>query len=107
MAVTIASIPGLSNEPQKIGQMKARFVDITPDNSYPTGGWALTPGQVGMAKILAVIVPNSNGYAMTYVRSTGKLLVRATGSANQAAFAEIPNATDLSALTIFAIVFGY
>lgn len=106
MAVTIVKDPNQSNQPQAIGQFRVEFADITGDNSYPTGGYAITPGQFGMSKIVAVVVPNSNGYAVTYVRSTGKLIVRATGGSSGAAFVEIANATDLSALTFFAIIFG-
>lgn len=106
MTVSIAAIPGLGNEPQKIGQMKAKFCDITFDASYPTGGEPITADMFGMQKILAIVAPASSGYAVTYVRSTGKLIVRATGASSGAVFAEIANATDLSAIVLFAIVFG-
>lgn len=107
MTIAVAAAAGIPAQPQTIGTMKAAFRDVTLDASYPTGGYTLDPKVFGLTQILAAIFPSSSGYVPTYVRSTGKVIIRATGSANKAVLTELDNATDLHLITFFAIVFGY
>lgn len=83
-----------------------RFVvtDVVLDSSYPTGGYAITPVQLGLGKvnhgISVVKVAGANGPVHVYYSpSTGKLLA-------YSATAEISNAVDLSAVTVQVTAHG-
>lgn len=105
MGLTIVAPTHLTSEPQRIGQVMAKFVEITGDSSYPTGGELLDPGALGFATIVAVILAPGGGYVPEWIPSTGKLMVRG-GAASGALLAEIANATNLAAITFRGIVFG-
>lgn len=74
---------------------------FTGDTAYPTGGYAFAaavaaayPGRT----LLGIIPQACGGYVPEFVSSNGKLLVRqSAGSA--AALSEVPNNTNLSAVT--------
>ena len=76
---------------------RLRVWDVVPSNSYPTGGFTITPQRFGLKVIRAVLQGTNNtaalGYVVQYISSTGKLAVL-TGALAQ------PSAnTDLSALS--------
>lgn len=68
---------------ESFGSKRANLVAMAADSSYATGGYAVTPAQVGLKTIDAVIAVNSGkaGYEYDYVTSTGKILIRTGGSA--------------------------
>ena len=93
---------------QSWGSVFAVPATVAFDSSYPTGGEAITAAQFGLAAIDDVIVTNGGGYVVSYIPSTGKLLVRYADydAVADGALVEVPNATNLSALTVRVIVIG-
>ncbi len=53
MAATITKLP---NGEDAWGKTKVQAVDVTGDNSYPTGGYVIAPARVGMKTILGAKV---------------------------------------------------
>lgn len=107
MAVAVANIDSDNRQPQRVGQYEVKLCTITFDASYPTGGLALTPAQCGLSKIIMAYVHPALGYVPTYVRSTGKIIVRGGAASSGTALQEVANATDLSAVAFHAQVWGY
>lgn len=111
MAVTIGTPYG-DNE-ALITPWRARLQEITLDNSYPTGGYTIAPGDAGLSNIIgaAVIgVPSGVGYWFLWNSTTGKLQAfeGSTGAASGDAveFVEVANATDLSAVKVNLLFLG-
>lgn len=96
MALTLGQV----NTPTRsyvVGDRMEVLSDFTCDASYTTGGYALTPAQLGMTVELDFVnapqaMITTVVYAFWYNVVTGKLLVT-TGAA------EVANATDLHLLT--------
>lgn len=66
----------LSNQSFAVtGQKKITLVDLAFDSSYPTGGEALTPGQVGMSVIERVLFETDTGYLFQYDSANQKVKV--------------------------------
>jgi len=93
------------------GGFRARLVKVTPDNSYPTAGFAISPNSIGMAEILGVIQVGLDATVKTvqvqwiYNIQTGKL--QAFGTAGGATgLTEIANTTDLSASPVHFLFIG-
>lgn len=83
----------------------ARWKTVTPitvDTSYPTGGWALTPTQLGLPMgLVDEVYVTYNGKTaaggVTFVYDTAnQKLMAFGGAASGAVQAEITNATNLS-----------
>src|SRR5579872_3180240 len=83
----------------------ARYQVVTPitvDTSYPTGGWALTPAQLGLPLGLVDRVEvdyngkTAAGAATLVYDPTNQKLMAFGGAASGSAQAEITNATNLS-----------
>ena len=107
MAVTITKSPRGSDS---IGRRRHIVVTLTLDNSYPTGGYAITAGQFGASngRVIegaALLGGNAaaGGYQPIWDNVNGKLMVWRTGAVNAVA-EQVPNATDLSAL-VYRFVF--
>lgn len=88
------------------GDFRDQFVRLAFDNSYPTGGLALTPAQVGLNVIAAVNlsgVTEAGRLAVPLRQSDGtykiKVYVSSTG-------AEVANTTDLSADRVVGTIWG-
>jgi hypothetical protein len=97
-----------TNKPGRtvFGDRYVRFQDITFDSSYPTGGEALTAANVGLKIGIDFIsferkTVGGVAYSFEYDRTSGKLIayVATTG-------AQVADTTDLSAVTIRAMVIG-
>lgn len=102
MALTTAGQKG-----QNINS-KVRVVRVTFDNSYPTGGEAVTPSQLGFKNVHNIIPGvSTNGYVVTYDKANAKLKVFRGGAAVSTPFAEVPNATDLSTVVVDLTVYGF
>lgn len=43
------------------------------DNSYPTGGYAITPAQIGLSQIQSFDIQVESGYSFQYVEQTAKI----------------------------------
>src|SRR4051812_20868035 len=84
---------------EQIGFSTATITTLNLDNSYPTGGYALTPQTLGVGLNADwVMAQPKSGYVFEWIPSTQKLLVRWSGAAG-AIDPEVTNATDLSAVT--------
>jgi|SRR5579872_535606 len=111
MAVTITPInPGTGAGPARnqsyyagAGRRKNRF-NIATDNSYPTGGYALTPQQMGMGTqidYLDIVNEAITIWGSFWNRATQKLqlYVLSTG-------AEVANAVNVSTFSCDVVVEG-
>lgn len=113
MAYTIAKLP---DGDLSLGNLRGELVNLQPAVSdYPAGGYLLqgiggsplTPGNVGMDKILAVLpVGGQQGYSPVWNPTTSKVQIEYVSSA-PAAQQQVPTNTDLSALTFELLVLGY
>lgn len=101
MALTFVKATDTPNEPQTFGQFKALLVDLTPDNSYPTGGYALTLAQLGLNHVVGVI-SLGGGVSWTYDAANAKLKAFSGATGLQ-----IANAVDLSANLQRVMIIGY
>lgn len=93
------------------GSAKVRFVDVTFDDSYPTGGETLTPASCALAEIIgATVIGNPGGYIVNFDQVSGKLEVRGQEPASAATgvieASEETAATDLSGLVVRLLVIG-
>jgi hypothetical protein len=83
------------------GTVRVNYVDVLLDNSYPTGGYALTPAQLGFTKVPLVVDAEPNtGRSFWYDRVNQKLKSFNSGGTETTA------ATDLSAVTVRLSVEG-
>lgn len=92
MALTIGMV-NLGNRNHVIGNRRQVVLDVTFDNSYPTGGYALTPATLGVDGVTDLIrgdafLISTVAYVPVYNYSTSKLQVT-TGNA------EVASTTDL------------
>jgi len=107
MALTIAtSSAGVEFERGVPGDMQYRVFEITFDSSYPTGGESMTAADIGFSKIeFITFAGGDGGYVFDYDFANSKVIVyRSAGSA--AALGQVPNTTNLSAITTRAMAWG-
>jgi len=101
MALTINSTTPSTGQPSAPARLIS--VNVTPDNSYPTGGYDLSVQLAGGTVIDSELRPVLDGATLRWARisSAGKLqfFADATGSPG----AEVANATDLSAIAAFSV----
>lgn len=104
-AITIPKNAGRNGRPV--------FMDVVQfagDNAYPTGGTALTAALVAAIgasrNILAVLPVDCGGYVPVFDAATGKLkfLYGDNNNAADGPAIEVPNTTDLSAVTMKVLV---
>lgn len=94
MAVTISNL-----DFSVAGDKRRTMGNVTFDSSYPTGGEALSPNQIGLADILWMDVENPvNGTPAarlcTYDHTNDRFLVFTSSDGN-----EVANGTNLSAFS--------
>lgn len=58
---------------ESIGNKRAAEFSVTGDSSYPTGGYALSPANVGLGVVDFWDFAQSGGYIAAYNASTGKV----------------------------------
>lgn len=105
MAATIAKDSAISDQPQAIGQFKVAVRTLTPDASYPAGGYAVTAAAVGLAKILFVVLSGTGGYVSQWNPATGKVQMFRQSAATSALTE--PTGVDVSASPVELLIFGY
>jgi hypothetical protein len=97
------------------GALPIRFVTAKPAAAdYPTGGYTLTPGQgiplgapiFGVLHVATAAGASAIGAVPDFDPVTGKLRMLGTGSAADAALAELAAGTDISALTFTLGIIG-
>lgn len=92
MAITLTQFR--SPNRSDLGNKFANLWTLALDNSYPTGGYAVTAAQLSLITIDQILVSgDQKGYTFGYVPATGKLIGYSTAAT------EIVNTTDLSAIT--------
>lgn len=106
MALTFASLKGI---PPFKGGWIFGLVDITLDNAYTAGGWAITAANVGLPTggtlYCLIPSPSKGGYVLEWDQVNGKL--QAFQEADGAgAMAEI-DAADLNGEVVRCLVIGY
>jgi hypothetical protein len=100
MAITVAKRVG--------SKLQEVVADITLDSSYPTGGYLLQPGDVGLSLSIELLASHpAGGYAFEYDQPTSKLKVYRIGAALSNPLSEVPAATNLSAVKVRVVAFGY
>lgn len=100
MAITIAKV-NTDDRNHVVGNRREVVRDVTLDNSYPTGGYALTPATLGVDGALDYIValPTTTGHVFPYDYANKKLMAFSAGS-------QVSNATDLSAVVVRVVAQG-
>src|SRR5687768_13625282 len=69
MALTLSLI-----RQAQVGPLRIRVHDVDFDDSYPTGGEALTAASLGLHEVYAVLPESKAGYVFRYDRANAKLL---------------------------------
>ena len=86
-----------------LGTSYQTYVKMTGDNSYPTGGYPVTPRDVGLGDLTAIVPSGSNTagtlLAAVFDQEADKILVSAAG-------VQEPNATDLHAVDFYFVCIG-
>jgi hypothetical protein len=91
------------------GDLQIRVVDITLDNSYPAGGWALTPQQLGLGLngvVWFVLLPELNGFSYEWDYVNNKLVSKWGGGANAANANYTTAGAAQNGFVVRAMVFG-
>jgi hypothetical protein len=92
------------------GELFFRVVDILLDNAYPAGGWAISPQQLGFGinGVVYGVIPLSDqgGFAVSWNRTTNKLMVRDASGAANTLTPEITTATLMNGVTVRVLAFG-
>lgn len=101
MALTVTTIA----KPHTIGDRFRTITQVALDNSYPVGGYPLTPQQLGFAGTVdpefTVECDNANGWTCTYDYTNQKLRL---WSATATTSVVVTTGTDVSAATTVRIV---
>ena len=103
MAVSVSVATG----PEVPGNRKMTSGSITFDSSYVTGGEAVTIGDLGFTRLDFMCVSSGQGYVAIWDGSTTApklLLYRQTAATG--ALVEVPNATDVSTISVRVLAFG-
>jgi hypothetical protein len=115
MAPAFAKVSSPGNPNTTVSNKRLRVVDVTLDNSYPTGGYAITPAQLGfkvrIETVFDATAKNAAGTSAVPCRwdpANQKLqCYRYDGaSAGKAFLEEVVNAVDLSTFTVRLTALG-
>lgn len=86
------------------------LADVTLDSSYPTGGYAVTPAQLGLSQIDLVIAgnPDVGGIASSFVTvaAANKLKMWQTTTGANQILVEVANAQDVSTSIVPIMAWG-
>lgn len=94
------------------GDLFFRVVDVTLDNSYPAGGYPLTPAQLGLGANGVVFmvdpgtVSKTGGWLVGYDYTNAKLQVFDGSGVASVAMHEVAAATNLTGVVVRMLVFG-
>lgn len=83
-----------------------KVFEITFDSSYLTGGELIAVADVGMATIDNMVIHDGGGRAFKYNSAAGTIIAYQTNGAAPAALAEVASATNLSSVSVRALIFG-
>lgn len=87
------------------GRHKVRNVTVTFDDSYPTGGEAFAPADVGLAEFTQILISeDASGYVVQYDYTAEKLVAygvqQDADGATSDPLDEVDDETDLSAVVV-------
>lgn len=105
MAITVATVIPAT----KVGFKKRMSVtNITFDDSYPTGGEAVTPGNLGLTKIEAVIINGNTGHNLQWDQANKKIKAYYADydAVADGALIQVPDTTDLATVVATVVAFG-
>lgn len=108
MALTIAPSEPHAGAVQ-VGPRRAAIAKITFDSSYPTGGEAFDPSQLGIEGKPAMVICSprpgaSTTFIVQYDRANKKLMVFEQSGVDDAPFDEVDDTTNLSTLVVDVLV---
>lgn len=89
-----------------VGSLREVDVTVACDDDYPTGGYPITPADVGLSEIYSVSSAVGAGFVFQYVPSGtggGKLMAYDT-SGDAGALTEAASSEDLDAVTAMPLV---
>jgi hypothetical protein len=104
MALTVTKVKGYSE--QQLGKVAGAIADVQFDNSYATGGEAVTPAMFGFKQLIAIqdldtaITAGAAGKQTEWDKTNGKLKLL-TG-----ALVEAANLSDQSGVTRRVLALG-
>ena len=113
MAATLTNNQFLQNTGPIGPTIRTTMTTLTPDASYPTGGYAVTAVQLGLSNVAGAVcnivggAANNAAVAASYNATTGKVQFWVTGGTSPVTLAEAAAAANLSGLTVQIIAFGY
>lgn len=113
MALAFAKLTAVKNQPQQFGQLKASLVTITFDSSYPDNGEAVTAGNFGLNKLIAVIplgfARSSDGSTAVNVTfdATNSKLIAYESATTGVVFPEKGDTESLANYVLDVIALGY
>jgi hypothetical protein len=92
------------------GELFFRVVDVTLDNAYPAGGWAIAAKDLGFG-VNGVVYGvsaqgDTGGFAVSYNPTTKKLMVRDASGAANALTPEITTATLMNGVVVRLLAWG-
>ena len=114
MAITIQQIvtPTFSvssGSQRRVAMLAGGIVALQCDNSYPAGGYALTPALFGF-EALAFVIPlaTNDGRLACWDQANQRLKLHAQPNSLSvnAALPEVANGTNVSSTTVFMLVSG-
>jgi hypothetical protein len=93
------------------GDLFFQVIDITLDNSYPSGGWPVTAQSLGFGvggDIYGVIILNQNatGRHLDWDQVNKKIMCRDASGAANAATPEITTATQMNTVVLRVLALG-
>ena len=92
--------------PPKKGGWRSGYVDITLDNAYSTGGWAITAANLVLSTLHNLVPPAAkNGFILEFDHVNSKIKAYQEAGTTDA-FAEI-DAADLSTVVIRCFYEGW
>ena len=85
-------------ERHSLGSLKANIVEVSFDDSYPTGGEALTAGDLGLTRVSFALAEPASGYAFEYDHTNSKLLAYYADydAGADGPLIQVPDTTDLN-----------
>jgi hypothetical protein len=94
------------------GGRRFHVVDITTDNAYAAGGYALTAANLGFDQRIIHVAPAgaalAAGFIPVFVRATGKLMYQKTGAGLSGPLAEAgANEATLNGVITTVYAIGY
>lgn len=92
----------------KAGKKRQTVTEVALDSSYPTGGEAITAAQLGLSFVDAALCSSSTGHIARYDKTNAKIKMFYADydAVADGALIEVPNTTDLSAVTVTVVAYG-